>query len=99
MTWRRSISGVASARCLNLFSLTTSPMSTIVPLAMAMPDSATLLASTPKIFMPMKLMSTASGSNPEIINELLRCMTMTMTTMAVTRISSVSAWFRVPRVS
>jgi hypothetical protein len=52
----------ASSRCLSTFSVTMTPMSTMVPMAMAMPASATTFASTPNSFMRMKPMSTASGS-------------------------------------
>ena len=82
-----------------MFSQTMMPMSTIVPMAMAMPDSATTLASTPKVFIAMKHIRTASGSNALIRNELRRCITITITTMIVTRISSTSAVFSVPSVS
>ena len=74
-------------------------MSTIVPMAMAMPDRATMLASTPNVFMAMKHISTASGSSALISNELRRCITITRITMIVTRISSISAVFSVPSVS
>ena len=46
-----------------MFSQRMMPMSTIVPMAMAMPDRATMLASTPKVFIAMKHISTASGSS------------------------------------
>ncbi len=75
------------------------PISTIVPIAMAMPERATMFASTPKSFIAMKHISTASGSTAEIKIELRRCMTITITTMIVTRISSTSAVLSVPRVS
>ena len=38
------------------------PISTIVPIAIAMPDKATMFASTPKVFMAMKHINTASGN-------------------------------------
>ena len=44
-----------------MFSETMIPISTIVPIAIAMPDSATTLASTPAYFIAMKHISTASG--------------------------------------
>ena len=50
-------------------------------------------------FMAMKHISTASGSKRAISSELRRCITITSTTMIVTRISSTSAVFSVPRVS
>ena len=82
-----------------MFSQTMIPISTIVPMAMAMPDSATMFASTPNSFIAMKHIRTASGSTAEIKIELRRCMTITITTMIVTRISSTSAVFSVPSVS
>jgi hypothetical protein len=68
-------------------------------MAMAIPESATMLASTPKLFMVIKQMSTARGSKPEMRRELLRCSTITITTMMVTSTSSINARLRVPRVS
>ena len=44
-----------------MFSVTIIPISTIVPMAMAMPESATTLASTPNVFMAIKLINTARG--------------------------------------
>jgi len=63
------------------------------------PDSATMLASTPKVFMAIKHMRTASGSKPEMRRALLRCSTIIITTMMVTSTSSINARLRVPRVS
>ncbi len=40
--------GGASSTCLMMFSDRMTPRSTIVPIAMAIPDKATILASTPK---------------------------------------------------
>ena len=91
--------GPASPRCFNMFSVTTIPISTMVPMAMAIPERATIFASTPNTFMAMKHMRTASGSNPEMSMELLRCMTMMRTTMMVTRISPARAELSVPSVS
>ena len=47
-----------------MFSTRITPMSTMVPMAMAMPDRATMLASIPNTFMATKTISTASGSRP-----------------------------------
>jgi hypothetical protein len=82
-----------------MFSVTMIPMSTIVPMAMAMPESATMLASTPNIFIAMNPISTAMGSIELTSNALRKCITITMTTMMVTRISSMSALLSVPSVS
>lgn len=92
-------SGAASSRCFRIFSQMIIPISTIVPMAIAMPDSATIFASTPKVFIAIKHIRTAKGSRPLMRIELLRCTTKTMTTMIVTRISSVRAVFNVPKVS
>ena len=92
-------SGAASSRCFRIFSQMIMPISTIVPMAIAMPDSATIFASTPKVFIAIKHISTAKGSRPLMSTELLRCTTKTITTMIVTRISSVRAVFNVPKVS
>ncbi len=74
-----------------MFSQITIPMSTIVPIAMAIPERATMLASTPKNFIAMKHIRTAIGSNPLIKMLLRRCITMRITTMIVIRISSLKA--------
>ena len=42
------------------------PMSTIVPIAIAIPDKATTLASTRNSFIPIKAKRTARGRIPEI---------------------------------
>ncbi len=75
------------------------PMSTIVPMAMAMPDNATTFASTPENRMQMKEKRTARGSTPEINAALRRWSTIKMTTMMVTRICCRTAFSSVPRVS
>ncbi len=74
-----------------MFSQITIPISTIVPMAIAIPDRATMLASTPNVFIAMKHINTASGSRPLISTELRRCRTITITTTMVTNISSVRA--------
>ncbi len=91
--------GLASWRCLRLFSQMTIPISTMVPMAMAIPERATMLASTPNSFMAIKQTRTASGSMELINMELLRFTTRTITTMMVTSISSVRAVSSVPSVS
>ena len=45
-----------------MFSNTMIPISTIVPIAIAIPASDMMLASTPKTFMAANAISTASGS-------------------------------------
>ncbi len=99
MTCPVSSSGPASSNCFKMFSHNMIPISTMVPIAIAIPDNATMFASTPNAFIAMKHIRTASGSNALIKIELRMCRTITKITMIVTRISSVSAVFRVPSVS
>ena len=82
-----------------IFSVRTIPTSTTVPIAMAMPERATMLASTPKNFMAIKTMSTATGKRPEISTEARRLNTMMTMTKMVIRISKVKASLSVPKVS
>ena len=82
-----------------MFSERTTPISTMVPMAMAMPERATIFASTAKILMAMKHISTARGSSPEMSAALRKWATITRMTATVTRISSSRALSRVPRVS
>ncbi len=88
-----------SSRCLIIFSERITPTSTMVPIAMAIPERATILASTPKSFMEINTISTATGSNPEISTEARRLNTITIITRTVISISSVRASLRVPSVS
>ena len=75
------------------------PTSTMVPIAMAIPESATMLASTLKSFIVMNTIRMATGNNPEIRMEARRLNTITIITSMVIRISSVSASFNVNNVS
>jgi hypothetical protein len=95
----RLLVGRASSRWRITFSEMMIPMSTMVPMAMAIPASATTLASTPNTFMPMNVRSTASGSMALTTSDVRRCMSMMMTTMIVTRICWSRASFSVPSVS
>ena len=88
-----------SLRCFRMFSHITMPISTIVPIAIAIPDSATILASILKIRIAIKHISTAIGNSPLIKIELRRCITNAITTITVTSISSISAVSSVPSVS
>ena len=88
-----------SSMCRIIFSERITPTSTMVPMAMAIPESATILASTPNSFMEMNTINTATGNRPEIRIEALRLNTMTTITKMVIRISRVSASFKVPNVS
>ena len=98
-TRRRSASGAASPRRRCTFSMRITPTSTMVPMAMAMPESATMLASTPPVFMATKVMSTATGSRPATSRLPPRLRSITTITSTVMRISSRRASPRVSRVS
>ena len=74
-------------------------MSTMVPMAIAMPESATTLASTPNNFMPMKENSTASGNTLDIRAAVRRCITSSTTTIRATMICWRTAFSSVSRVS
>ena len=65
-------SSVRFSRWLRIFSDRITPRSTMVPIAIAIPDRATILASTPKSFMAIKTSKIATGSSPEISMEALR---------------------------
>ena len=82
-----------------MFSQMTMPMSTMVPMAMAMPDRATMLASTPKTFMAIKHISTANGSMAPIRTLPRRLPTISTTTRTVMSTSFRRAAPSVPRVS
>jgi len=82
-----------------MFSQRTMPMSTIVPMAMAMPDRATMFASTPKCLIAMKHIRMANGSMPPISTLLRMCNTITITTISVTSTCCVNAVLSVPSVS
>ena len=88
-----------SSRCRIIFSDRITPTSTIVPMAMAIPDSATMFASTLKSFIAIKTINTATGNNPEINIEARKLKTMIMITKMVIRISKLRASLSVPRVS
>ena len=86
-------------RPLITFSIITTPTSTITPMAMAIPERATILASTPTIFMTMKVLMTANGSIPAMTTEARRLRTSISTTMIQISTSWVNASSRVPMVS
>ena len=71
----------------------------MVPIAMAIPERATILASTPKSFMAINTINTATGNKPEISTDALKLNTITIITKMVINISKVNASFRVPKVS
>ena len=82
-----------------MFSDRITPTSTIVPMAIAIPDKATILASTLNSFIEIKTIKTAMGSKPEISREALRLKTITIMTNMVIRISKVKASSKVFNVS
>ena len=59
------------------------PISTSVPMAMAMPPSDTMLASTPNVFMAMNPIMTARGITALTRMDTRKAATMTITTMVV----------------
>ena len=75
------------------------PKSTIVPMAIAIPDSATILASTPKYRMAIKTIKTARGNRLVISKDALTLNTIMITTKMVINISSDKASSSVPKVS
>ena len=75
------------------------PTSTIVPIAIAIPESATILASMLNSFMATKTIKTATGNNPEIKMEALKLKTIIIITKMVINISNVNASLRVSKVS
>ncbi len=89
----------SSSKCRMMFSESITPTSTIVPIAMAIPESATMLASTLKNFMAINTIRTATGSNPEINADARRLNTIMIMTKIVINISSVRASLSVPKVS
>ena len=87
------------SKCFRIFSVTTIPISTMVPMAMAIPDNATIFASTLKSFIPIKTTKTVKGNILEISNDDRKCMTINKITIMVIKISSRNAWFKVSNVS
>ena len=79
----RAASRGASSSRFAMFSVNTIPMSTIVPIAMAIPDSAITLASTPTYFIATNVARTPSGKSTEISSEVRKCRMMSSTTMTV----------------
>ena len=82
-----------------IFSESMTPTSTIVPIAIAIPDNATILASTPKSFIAINTIKTATGNKPEINTEARRLNTIMIMTKMVMNISKVKASLSVPNVS
>ncbi len=90
-------SGISRWR--TMFSVNTMPTSTITPIAMAIPERATMLASTPNWRITIKVISTPTGSRLEIMIEARMFITSTNTTRILMSISCSRANSRVPRVS
>ncbi len=89
----------SSSRCLIIFSESITPTSTIVPIAIAIPDNATIFASTLKNFIAINTIKTATGNNPEIKIDARKLKTIMRITRIVIKISNVKASFNVPNVS
>ena len=75
------------------------PTSTITPMAMAIPERATILASTPKYFMVIKVIKTPTGNKTDINMDALKLSTNTITTKILMRISCDNDDSKVPKVS
>ena len=71
----------------------------MTPIAIAIPESATTLASTPAYRITMKVIKTPTGKSPEMMMEALRFSTKINTTIILIRISWDSAFSKVPMVS
>ena len=71
----------------------------MTPIAIAIPDKATILASTPIYFMMMKVANTPMGRILDIIIEARRLTIKTITTMIQIKISCDNAVSSVPIVS
>ena len=69
-----------------IFSESMTPTSTIVPIAIAIPDRATMFASTPKNFIAIKTINTATGNKQEINIEARRLKTQIIITKMVINI-------------
>ena len=89
----------ARSKCLRIFSVNTIPISTIVPMAIAIPESATIFASTPNQRIPKNAKRTAIGRRSAIKIAERKCITIIKTTMIVIKISSISALESVSSVS
>ena len=68
-------------------------------MAIAIPDNATILASTLKSFIAINTINTATGSKPEIRIDARRLNIIRMMTKMVINISKDNASFSVPKVS
>ena len=66
---------------------------------MAIPDKATILASTPNLRILIKVISTPIGSKLEIKTDARRLKTSINTTKILINISNVKASCKVPKVS
>ena len=82
-----------------IFSESMTPTSTIVPIAIAIPDNATILASTLKSFIAINTIKTATGNKLEIKIEALKLKTIIKITKMVIKISKINASLSVPNVS
>ncbi len=82
-----------------IFSVKTTPTSTITPIAIAIPERATIFASTPKRRITINVIKTPIGKRLDIKNDARRFITKSKTTIMLIRISSVNASSSVPSVS
>ena len=91
--------GGAFLICVSILSVRTIPISTIVPIAIAIPDKATIFASTPKYRIAIKHIKTATGSDPATNNDDLKLSSIKITTIMVISICNPIASSKVPKVS
>ena len=82
-----------------IFSVIIIPISTIVPIAIAIPASDMMLASTPNVFIAMNAISTATGSVVATTRLARTCNRNRTITAIVIAISCQSALVSVPIVS
>ena len=85
--------------CRMILSTKTTPTSATTPIAIAIPDRATILALMPVYFIMIKVASTAIGSKLDIIMDARKLNTRTMITIITIKISCDSDDSKVPIVS
>ena len=71
----------------------------MVPIAIAIPESATIFASTLNSFIATNTIKIATGNKPEIKIEALKLKTIIIITKMVIKISKVNASVSVSKVS
>ena len=95
---RVSPSGAFFKRC-TMFSLNTMPMSAMVPIAIAIPESATIFASMPNTFISTNAPSTVTGKDRATSKAARKRNSISKITTMVTSTSKLNASSSVPSVS